>query len=162
MSTKIVAVNLPVEDLAASTRFFTELGFPTDKRLANETIEAFIISDDIYVLLVDQAQFKTMTKKEIRSRIPPPRTRRSCSCTPPAGNTPTNSPTGPWRKVPCPRMSSLAARLPDDTPPWSHATPHRPRCWAWSIEIRRAAHIWRICVQEPTLGSLAEGTKNRR
>ena len=64
MSTKI-AINLPVKDLAASTRFFTELGFPTDTSLASETMEAFIISDDIYVLLVDQAQFKTMTKKEI-------------------------------------------------------------------------------------------------
>ena len=64
MSTKI-AINLPVKDLAASTRFFTGLGFPTDTSLASETMEAFIISDDIYVLLVDQAQFKTMTKKEI-------------------------------------------------------------------------------------------------
>ena len=64
MSTKI-AVNLPVKDLAASTRFFTKLGFPADQRLANETMEAFIISDDIYVLLIDQAQFKAMTKKEI-------------------------------------------------------------------------------------------------
>ena len=64
MSTKI-AVNLPVGDLAASARFFAELGFPPDKRLANETMEAFVISDDIYVLLVDQSQFTAMTKKEI-------------------------------------------------------------------------------------------------
>ena len=64
MSTKI-AVNLPVKDLAASARFFAEVGFPPDKRLANETMEAFVISDDIYVLLVDQSQFKAMTKKEI-------------------------------------------------------------------------------------------------
>jgi uncharacterized protein len=64
MSTKI-AVNLPVKDLAASARFFAALGFPPDKRLANETMEAFVISDDIYVLLVDQSQFTAMTKKEI-------------------------------------------------------------------------------------------------
>jgi uncharacterized protein len=64
MSTKI-AVNLPVKDLAESTRFFAELGLPSDKRLANENMEAFVISDDIYVLLVDQSQFKTITKKEI-------------------------------------------------------------------------------------------------
>ena len=64
MSIKI-AVNLPVKDLADSTRFFAELGFPADPRLANENTQAFIISDDIYVLLVDQSQFKTITKKEI-------------------------------------------------------------------------------------------------
>jgi predicted lactoylglutathione lyase len=64
MSTKI-AVNLPVKDLAAAARFFAELGLPSDKKLANENVEAFVISDDIYVLLVDQSQFKTITKKEI-------------------------------------------------------------------------------------------------
>jgi uncharacterized protein len=64
MPTKI-AVNLPVKDLAASTRFFAELGFPSDEKLANANLEAFVISDDIYVLLVDQSQFKTITKKEI-------------------------------------------------------------------------------------------------
>src|SRR5215831_4990710 len=64
MSTKI-AINLPVKDLAASARFFAELGFPSDRRLANETMEAFVISDDIYVLLVGQSQFKALTKKEI-------------------------------------------------------------------------------------------------
>src|SRR5215475_387377 len=64
MSTKI-AVNLPVKDLAASARFFAALGFPPDNKLANKTMAAFIISDDIYVLLVDQAQFTATTKKEI-------------------------------------------------------------------------------------------------
>jgi hypothetical protein len=64
MSIKI-AVNLPVKDLAHSTRFFAELGFPADTRLANDNMQACIISDDIYVLLVDQSQFKAITRKEI-------------------------------------------------------------------------------------------------
>src|SRR5215831_16104268 len=64
MPTKI-AVNLPVKDLAASARFFAALGFPPDNRLANKTMTAFVISEDIYVLLVDQAQFTATTKKEI-------------------------------------------------------------------------------------------------
>jgi predicted lactoylglutathione lyase len=64
MSTKI-AVNLPVKDLAASTRFFAALGFPGDERLANENMEAVVISDDIYVLLVGDSQFRAITKKEI-------------------------------------------------------------------------------------------------
>jgi predicted lactoylglutathione lyase len=39
MSTKI-AVNLPVKDLAEANRFFAELGFGSDKRLANENMGA--------------------------------------------------------------------------------------------------------------------------
>jgi uncharacterized protein len=64
MSIKI-AVNLPVRDLADSTRFFAELGFPADTRLANENMQAFVISDDICVLLVDQSRFKAITGKAI-------------------------------------------------------------------------------------------------
>jgi predicted lactoylglutathione lyase len=64
MSTKI-AVNLPVNDLSRSTRFFAALGFAPDNQLANENTEAVVISDDISVLLVDQSQFKAITRKEI-------------------------------------------------------------------------------------------------
>jgi uncharacterized protein len=63
MSTKI-AVNLPVKDLAISARFFAQLGFARDERLASEKTEAVILSDDIYVLLIDQSQFKAITKRE--------------------------------------------------------------------------------------------------
>jgi predicted lactoylglutathione lyase len=64
MSTKN-AVNLPVEDLATSTRFFAELGFLRNERLATENTEAVIVSDDIFVLLIDQSQFEATTKKVI-------------------------------------------------------------------------------------------------
>jgi uncharacterized protein len=64
MTTRI-AVNLPVKDLARSAEFFAALGFPNDKQLANKNMEAVVVSDDIYVLLVDQSQFKMITKREI-------------------------------------------------------------------------------------------------
>jgi predicted lactoylglutathione lyase len=64
MTTRI-AVNLPVRDLAQSAGFFAALGFPSDKQLASENMEAVVVNDDIYVLLVDQSQFKMITKKEI-------------------------------------------------------------------------------------------------
>jgi predicted lactoylglutathione lyase len=64
MSTKI-AVNLPVRDVATATRFFAELGFPRDERLANENTQAVVVSDGIYVLLIYESQFKAITKKEI-------------------------------------------------------------------------------------------------
>lgn len=41
------------------------MGFPSDPRLGNENSEALVISDDIYVLLVAESQFKAITKKEI-------------------------------------------------------------------------------------------------
>jgi predicted lactoylglutathione lyase len=63
MSTKI-ALNLPVRDLADSTRFFTALGFPRNEQLANEQMQAVIVSDDIHVLLIDQSQFKAITKRD--------------------------------------------------------------------------------------------------
>jgi len=63
MVTKI-AINLPVRDLAASARFFSALGFPSDERLTNANTAAHVISDGIYVVLVTDSHFKTITKKE--------------------------------------------------------------------------------------------------
>lgn len=68
MPTKI-AVNLPVRDLPRSTRFFGALGFPSDQRLATENTAAHAISDDIYVILVTDAHFKTITKKQTLGAI---------------------------------------------------------------------------------------------
>jgi predicted lactoylglutathione lyase len=64
MATRI-AVNLPVRDLGASARFFTELGFTRDDRLTTDKMQAVAVSDDIYLLLIDHSQFKAITKKEI-------------------------------------------------------------------------------------------------
>jgi uncharacterized protein len=60
-----IAVNLPVKDLARSARFFAELGLVRNEQLSNETMEAIVVSDDIYALLVVEPQFKAITKKEI-------------------------------------------------------------------------------------------------
>ena len=64
MSTKI-AVNLPVKDLGQSSRFFAALGLARNEQLSNENMEAFVVSDDIHVLLVVEPQFKAITKKGI-------------------------------------------------------------------------------------------------
>jgi uncharacterized protein len=64
MSIKI-AVNLPVKDLGRSAGFFADLGFTKNEQLSNETVQAIIVSDDIYVLLVVEAEFAAITKKEI-------------------------------------------------------------------------------------------------
>jgi uncharacterized protein len=64
VSTRI-AVNLPVKDLAVSSRFFAALGFPDNKQLTNQNTHAVVISDDIFVLLVTEPQFATITNREI-------------------------------------------------------------------------------------------------
>src|SRR5262249_20214844 len=60
-----IAINLPVKDLRESTAFFTRLGFPADERLASDDTAAHVISDDIFVFLVADSHFKTITKREI-------------------------------------------------------------------------------------------------
>jgi predicted lactoylglutathione lyase len=44
-------VNLPVKDLAATTEFFTRLGFSFNPQLANETSTCMVISDSTVAML---------------------------------------------------------------------------------------------------------------
>jgi predicted lactoylglutathione lyase len=64
MSTKIF-VNLPVQDLARSTEFFTRLGFSVDERFTNDNSRCLVISDDIYAMLVTEQLFRKFTTKDL-------------------------------------------------------------------------------------------------
>lgn len=64
MATKIF-VNLPVKDLNRSVEFFTRLGFSFNPQFTDETATCMIVSDDIFVMLLTEAKFKTFTPKEI-------------------------------------------------------------------------------------------------
>jgi uncharacterized protein len=64
MSTKIF-VNLPVKDLNRSVEFFTQLGYKFNARFTDETATCMIVSDDIFVMLLTEAKFKTFTPKAI-------------------------------------------------------------------------------------------------
>ncbi len=64
MSTKIF-VNLPVENLGNSTAFFKKLGFDFNPQFTDETAACMVVSEDIYVMLLTQAKFKTFTPNEI-------------------------------------------------------------------------------------------------
>jgi predicted lactoylglutathione lyase len=57
--------NLPVEDLAVSKRFFTELGFTFNEQWSDENVEAIVISDEAGVLLFVKSYFKTFTPREV-------------------------------------------------------------------------------------------------
>jgi predicted lactoylglutathione lyase len=64
MSTKIF-VNLPVKSLDRSVDFFTRLGYTFNPMFTDETATCMIISDDIYVMLLTEAKFRSFTPKEI-------------------------------------------------------------------------------------------------
>jgi uncharacterized protein len=63
--TRKIFVNLPVKDLKRSMSFFKELGFQFNPQFTDETAACMVIADDIYVMLLTHAKFKTFTKKEI-------------------------------------------------------------------------------------------------
>jgi predicted lactoylglutathione lyase len=64
MSTKIF-VNLPVKNLKKSVEFFTHLGYMFNPQFTDGTATCMIVSDDIFVMLLTDAKFKTFTPKAI-------------------------------------------------------------------------------------------------
>ncbi len=64
MATKIF-VNLPVKDLNESIAFFTKLGFTFNPQFTDETATCMIVGEDIFVMLLTEAKFKTFTPKAL-------------------------------------------------------------------------------------------------
>jgi predicted lactoylglutathione lyase len=64
MPTKIF-VNLAVKNLDRAVEFFTKLGFTFNPQFTDETATCMIVSEDIFVMLLTEAKFKTFTPKEI-------------------------------------------------------------------------------------------------
>jgi predicted lactoylglutathione lyase len=64
MGTKIF-VNLPVKNLDNSVEFFTRLGFKFNAQFTDQTATCMIVAEDIFVMLLTEAKFKTFTPKEI-------------------------------------------------------------------------------------------------
>ena len=64
VTTKIF-VNLPVRDLARSIRFFSQLGFRFDPRFTDEKAACMVVSDAGYVMLIQEAFYRTFTRREL-------------------------------------------------------------------------------------------------
>jgi predicted lactoylglutathione lyase len=64
MATKIF-VNLPVKDLGKSIAFFSKLGFTFNQQFTDETATCMVVSEDIFVMLLTEAKFKTFTPNPI-------------------------------------------------------------------------------------------------
>jgi predicted lactoylglutathione lyase len=60
-----IFINLPVKDINASMRFFSQIGFEFDQRFSSPDTLCMVVSEHIYVMLLEQARFKTFTKKPI-------------------------------------------------------------------------------------------------
>ena len=60
-----IFLNLPVVSLKKSVDFFVELGFKFNPQFTDETSTCMIVSDTIYVMLVEHAKFSAFIDKPI-------------------------------------------------------------------------------------------------
>ncbi|WP_409469407.1 VOC family protein [Streptomyces sp. HC307] len=65
MYQQMIFVNLPVNDLDASKKFFTELGYTLNPQFSDENAASVVISDTIVAILLTKPFYATFTKKEI-------------------------------------------------------------------------------------------------
>ena len=61
----MIFVNMPVKSLKKSAEFFTGLGFKFNPQFTDETSTCMIISDTIYVMLLEHEKFQSFTPKKI-------------------------------------------------------------------------------------------------
>jgi predicted lactoylglutathione lyase len=61
----MIFVNLPVKDLNRSMEFFKQLGYSFNPQFTNEQGACLVISDVIFIMLVENNFYQTFTKKTI-------------------------------------------------------------------------------------------------
>ncbi|MEA2357091.1 MAG: uncharacterized protein QOI62_351 [Solirubrobacteraceae bacterium] len=62
---RLIFVNLPVRDLAASTAFFRALGFAFDEKFTDESAACMVVSEQAYVMLLLEGRFADFTTKPV-------------------------------------------------------------------------------------------------
>lgn len=63
-----IFVNLPIENLRRAVDFFTGLGFTFNAQYTGEDSTCMVVSDSIYVMLVERDKFRGFIDKEIAPR----------------------------------------------------------------------------------------------
>jgi uncharacterized protein len=63
--TKSIFVNLPVADLAKSTALYGALGLTLNPQWSDETAASMVWSENIYVMLLSHAKWKSFTTRPI-------------------------------------------------------------------------------------------------
>jgi hypothetical protein len=64
-SDRLVFVNLPVADVAASRAFFARLGFAFDERFCDARTACLQLSEAAYVMLLERPRFADFTAKPV-------------------------------------------------------------------------------------------------
>jgi predicted lactoylglutathione lyase len=62
---RLIFINIPVKDLPASKAFFGALGFGFDVKFTDESAACMVVSEQAYVMLLDEKRFADFTKKAI-------------------------------------------------------------------------------------------------
>ncbi|MFJ4469462.1 VOC family protein [Streptomyces sp. NPDC089424] len=65
MYQQMIFVNLPVNDLDASKKFFTQLGYTINEQFSDESTASVVISETIVAMLLTKPKYAGFTKKEI-------------------------------------------------------------------------------------------------
>ena len=63
--TKMIFINLPVADLAASRAFYQALGFENNPQFTDDTAACMVWSETIIVMLLTHAKWRTFTDRPI-------------------------------------------------------------------------------------------------
>jgi predicted lactoylglutathione lyase len=62
---RMIFVNLPVQDLSKSVAFFTSLGFRFNQQFTDENAACLVVSEQALVMLLARPFFATFTTKEV-------------------------------------------------------------------------------------------------
>ena len=65
MYQQMIFVNLATDDVAASKKFFTELGYTINPQFSTDDCTCVVISDTIVAMLLSKQRYADFTKKEI-------------------------------------------------------------------------------------------------
>ncbi|MFG2939064.1 VOC family protein [Streptomyces sp. NPDC048282] len=65
MYQQMIFMNLATDDVAASRKFFTELGYTINPQFSNDDCSCVVISDTIVAMLLGKQRYADFTKKEI-------------------------------------------------------------------------------------------------
>ncbi len=63
-----IFVNLPIENLKNSVAFFTALGFTFNEQFTDEESTCMIVSENIYVMLLEKRKFSSFTPRKIADK----------------------------------------------------------------------------------------------
>jgi predicted lactoylglutathione lyase len=65
---KQIFINLPIENLKNSVSFFKELGFTFNEQFTDEESTCMIVSEHIYVMLLEKRKFASFTSRKIADK----------------------------------------------------------------------------------------------